>query len=38
MDSPELAYKWAKHSHPNKPKHWISSKYFRLALDENSAA
>ena len=24
----KLAYKWAKHSHPNKPKHWISSKYF----------
>ena len=23
-----LAYKWAKHSHPNKPKHWISAKYF----------
>ncbi|TVT21681.1 group II intron reverse transcriptase/maturase [Amycolatopsis acidiphila] len=23
-----LAYKWAKHSHPNKPKHWISDKYF----------
>ncbi|WP_198358183.1 group II intron reverse transcriptase/maturase [Streptomyces fildesensis] len=24
----KLAYKWAKHSHPNKPKHWISAKYF----------
>jgi RNA-directed DNA polymerase len=24
----KLAYKWAKHSHPNKPKHWISNKYF----------
>ncbi|WP_323139033.1 group II intron maturase-specific domain-containing protein [Streptomyces mirabilis] len=24
----KLAYKWAKHSHPNKPKHWISDKYF----------
>jgi len=24
----ELAYKWAKHSHPNKPKHWIVKKYF----------
>jgi RNA-directed DNA polymerase len=24
----KLAYKWAKHSHPNKPKHWVSSKYF----------
>jgi RNA-directed DNA polymerase len=23
-----LAYKWAKHSHPNKPKHWIADKYF----------
>ena len=23
-----LAYKWAKHSHPNKPKHWITNKYF----------
>jgi len=23
-----LAYKWAKHSHPNKPKHWICDKYF----------
>jgi len=23
-----LAYKWAKHSHPNKPKHWIVNKYF----------
>ncbi|MET8100436.1 group II intron reverse transcriptase/maturase [Streptomyces sp. NPDC005236] len=24
----KLAYKWAKHSHSNKPKHWISDKYF----------
>jgi RNA-directed DNA polymerase len=24
----KLAYKWAKHSHPNKPKHWICDKYF----------
>jgi RNA-directed DNA polymerase len=23
-----LVYKWAKHSHPNKPKHWIVAKYF----------
>ncbi|MFI5898548.1 group II intron reverse transcriptase/maturase [Actinoplanes sp. NPDC051513] len=23
-----LVYKWAKHSHPNKSKHWISTKYF----------
>ncbi|MFI1586157.1 reverse transcriptase domain-containing protein [Embleya sp. NPDC020630] len=24
----KLAYKWAKHSHPNKPRHWVSDKYF----------
>ncbi|WP_447411868.1 group II intron maturase-specific domain-containing protein, partial [Clostridium perfringens] len=24
----KLAYKWAKHSHPNKPKYWVSDKYF----------
>ncbi|MEU8911622.1 group II intron maturase-specific domain-containing protein, partial [Streptomyces mirabilis] len=24
----KLAYKWAKRSHPNKSKHWISDKYF----------
>ncbi|MET7495771.1 group II intron reverse transcriptase/maturase [Streptomyces sp900116325] len=24
----KLAYKWAKHSHPNKPKRWVSDKYF----------
>ncbi|MEQ4210475.1 group II intron reverse transcriptase/maturase [Actinopolymorpha sp. B9G3] len=24
----KLTYKWAKHSHPNKPKHWICDKYF----------
>jgi RNA-directed DNA polymerase len=23
-----LTYKWAKHSHPNKPKHWIVDKYY----------
>lgn len=23
-----LAYKWATHTHPNKPKHWIVNKYF----------
>jgi RNA-directed DNA polymerase len=23
-----LAYKWAKHSHPNKSKHWIVNRYF----------
>jgi RNA-directed DNA polymerase len=24
----KLTYKWAKHSHPNKPKFWITSRYF----------
>jgi RNA-directed DNA polymerase len=24
----KLAYKWATHSHPNKPKRWIISRYF----------
>ena len=24
----KLAYKWAKHSHPRKPKRWIVSRYF----------
>jgi RNA-directed DNA polymerase len=24
----KLTYKWAKHSHPNKPKHWITNRYF----------
>jgi RNA-directed DNA polymerase len=24
----KLTYKWAKRSHPNKPKHWIVNKYF----------
>jgi len=24
----KLLYKWAKHSHPNKPKSWIVSRYF----------
>ncbi len=23
-----LAYKWAKHSHPRKPKRWITDRYF----------
>jgi RNA-directed DNA polymerase len=23
-----LTYKWAKHSHPKKPKHWITERYF----------
>ena len=23
-----LTYKWAKHSHPNKPKHWVAARYF----------
>jgi RNA-directed DNA polymerase len=24
----QLTYKWAKHSHPNKSKHWIACRYF----------
>ncbi len=24
----KLTYKWAKHSHPNKPKRWITTRYF----------
>src|SRR2546430_9959847 len=24
----KLTYKWAKHSHPNKPKRWIVNRYF----------
>ena len=24
----KLTYKWAKHSHPNKPKHWVVNRYF----------
>jgi RNA-directed DNA polymerase len=24
----KLTYKWAKHSHPNKPRHWVTSRYF----------
>jgi RNA-directed DNA polymerase len=24
----KLTYKWAKHSHPNKPKRWIINRYF----------
>jgi RNA-directed DNA polymerase len=24
----KLTYKWAKHSHPNKPKTWVVSRYF----------
>jgi len=24
----KLVYKWAKHSHPNKPKRWIRNQYF----------
>ncbi len=23
-----LTYKWAKHGHPNKPKHWVVNRYF----------
>ena len=24
----KLTYKWAKHGHPNKSKHWIVDRYF----------
>ncbi|MEV0643598.1 group II intron maturase-specific domain-containing protein, partial [Streptomyces sp. NPDC050619] len=24
----KLTYKWAKHTHPTKPRHWVTSKYF----------
>ena len=24
----KLTYKWAKHSHPNKPKNWVTAHYF----------
>src|SRR5438270_888375 len=24
----KLAYKWAKYSHPNKPKRWVTARYF----------
>ena len=23
-----LTYKWAKHGHPNKPKHWVADRYY----------
>lgn len=23
-----LSYKWARHSHPNKPRHWVVNRYF----------
>jgi RNA-directed DNA polymerase len=23
-----LTYKWARYSHPNKPKHWVTARYF----------
>ena len=23
-----LTYKWAKHGHPNKPRHWVTARYF----------
>ena len=23
-----LTYRWARHSHPNKPKQWIVDRYF----------
>jgi RNA-directed DNA polymerase len=25
-----LSYKWAKHGHPNKPKHWVAQRYFGM--------
>ena len=25
-----LAYKWAKFSHPNKPRHWVTTRYFGM--------
>ena len=24
----KLTYRWAKHSHPNKPRHWVVDRYF----------
>ena len=24
----KLTYKWARHSHPNKPRHWVVTRYF----------
>jgi RNA-directed DNA polymerase len=24
----KLTYKWAKHGHPNKPRHWVTARYF----------
>ncbi|MGR3933368.1 group II intron reverse transcriptase/maturase [Streptomyces sp. BRA346] len=24
----KLTYKWAKHTHPTKPRHWVTNKYF----------
>ena len=24
----KLAYKWARHCHPNKPRHWVTARYF----------
>jgi len=24
----KLTYKWAKHSHPNKPRHWVADRYY----------
>jgi RNA-directed DNA polymerase len=30
----QLTYKWATHTHPNKPKHWVVDQYFgRFRLD-----
>ncbi|WP_217242183.1 group II intron maturase-specific domain-containing protein [Streptomyces sp. AC555_RSS877] len=24
----KVMYKWATHTHPNKPKHWVTARYF----------
>lgn len=26
----KLVYKWATHTHPNKPKHWVTARYFGM--------
>jgi RNA-directed DNA polymerase len=26
----KLTYKWAKHSHPNKPRHWVTTHYYGM--------
>jgi RNA-directed DNA polymerase len=25
-----LAWKWARHAHPNKPRHWVTARYFGM--------